>query len=145
MKILQSVACAIAFAVPLAVVAQANPPDNRSSDRAASQLSYKSAFDDYKTYVDVPVADWRQVNNTVRDAAAKGGGQGGHDAPDSNGRGGAAGDKEAVPPAAPSQQPMGNGMPGGNHLLGGPDPHGSKAAPEGHGMQSAPGSHGGHQ
>ena len=145
MRTLQTVACAIAFAVPLAVVAQAKPPDHRSSDRAGSQLSYESAFEDYKPYVDVPVADWRQVNNTVRDAAAKGGGHGGHDAPDPKGRGVSVGDKEAVPPAAPPQDPMGHAMPGGKHMHGGPGPHGSKAAPEGHGMHGAQGSHGGHQ
>ena len=145
MKALQTVACAIALAVPLVVVAQANPPDNRSSDRAASQLSYKSAFEDYKPYVDIPVADWRQVNNTVRDAAAKGGGHGGHDAPDSKGLAGSASDKEAAPPAATPQHPMGHEMPGGKHIQGGPEPHGSMKGPEAHEMHVAQGDHGGQQ
>ena len=82
MKTLQTMACAIAFAVPHVVAAQANPPEDRSAAMAAPQLTYKSAFEDYIPYEDVPVADWRRVNDTVRDAAAKGGGHGGHGAQD---------------------------------------------------------------
>ena len=114
MKTLQTMACAIAFAVPHVVAAQANPPENPSAATTASQLTYESAFQDYRPYEDVPVADWRQVNGTVRQAATKGGGHGGHGAPDSNGPEGSAASKEAAPPPpAPAQQHMGHGMHGG--------------------------------
>ena len=113
MKTLQTMACAIAFAVPHLVAAQANPPENRSAATTASQLTYKSAFDDYRPYEDVPVDDWRQVNDTVRHAA-KGGGHGGHGTPDSKGLEGSAASKEAAPSPAPAQQHIGHGMQGGH-------------------------------
>ena len=112
MKTFQTMACAIAFAVPHVVAAQTNPPENRSAATTAAQLTYKSAFQDYKPYEDVPVADWRQVNDTVRHAATKGGGHGGHGAQDSKGTDGSAASKEVAPPPAPAQQNMGHGMHG---------------------------------
>jgi hypothetical protein len=99
MNTFQTMACAIAFAVPHVVAAQANPPENRSAATAAAQLTYKSAFQDYRPYEDVPVADWRQVNDTVRHAATKG-------------SDGSAANKEVAPPLAPAQQHMGHGMHG---------------------------------
>ena len=114
MKTLQTMACAIAFAVPHVVAAQANPPENASAATTASELTYESAFQDYRPYEDVPVAEWRQVSGTVRQAATKGGGHGGHGAPDSKGSEGSAASKEAAPPPpAPAQQHMGHGMHGG--------------------------------
>ena len=113
MKTFQTMACAIAFAMPHVVAAQANPPENPAAATAAPQLTFKSAFDNYKPYEDVPVADWRQVNETVRDAAAKGGGHAGHDASRSKGSEGSAPGKEAAPSPAPAQQHMGHGMHGG--------------------------------
>ena len=114
MKTLHTMACAIAFAVPRVVAAQANLPENPSAATTTPQLTYESAFQDYRPHEDVPVADWRQVNNTVRQAATKGGGHGGHGAPDSNGPEGSAASKEAAPPPpAPAQQHMGHGMHGG--------------------------------
>ena len=112
MKTLQTMACAIAFAVPHVVAAQANPPENPSAATTASQLTYESAFQDYRPYEDVPVADWRQVNDTVRHAATKGGGHGGHGAQDSKGTDGSAASKEVAPPPAPAQQHMGHGVHG---------------------------------
>ena len=39
--------------------AKAEPP------KAAQQLAYESAFDDYKPYRDAPLANWRELNDTV--------------------------------------------------------------------------------
>jgi hypothetical protein len=79
MKTLQTMACAIAFAMPQLVAAQA-APETPAASTAASQLPppFQSAFADYKPYEDVPVADWREVNDTVKKAAEKGGGHAGH-------------------------------------------------------------------
>jgi len=113
MKTLQTMACAIAFAVPHVVAAQANPPEDRSAATTTSQLIYKSVFQDYRPYEDVPVADWRQVNDIVRNAATKGGGHGGHGAQGPKGSGGSASSKEAAPRGAPAQKDEGHGMHGG--------------------------------
>ena len=77
MKTLQTMACAIAFAMPQLVAAQA-ASEKAAASTAASRLPYESAFADYKPYEDVPVADWREVNETVKKAAEKGGGHAGH-------------------------------------------------------------------
>ncbi len=118
MKTFQTMACAIAFAVPQVVAAPANPPENRSAATTAAQLTYKSAFDDYTTYEDVPVANWRQVNDTVRAVAAKGGGHGGHRAQVPRGSEGSAAPEEAAPLPASGQQHMGQGMHGGQGIHG---------------------------
>ena len=118
MKTLQTMACAIAFAMPHVVAAQANPPEKDAAATTTSQLTYKSAFHDYRPYEDVPVADWRQVNDTVRAAAAEGGGHGSHGAQEPKGSEGSAAPKEAAPPAF-GQQHMGHGMHGGQGMHGG--------------------------
>ena len=38
----------------------------------AATLTYSSAFAGYRPYQDLELADWRLVNDTVRDAAANG-------------------------------------------------------------------------
>jgi hypothetical protein len=58
-------------------------------------LRYSSAFADYRPYVDVPRADWREVNRTVEEAARKSGG-------DHAGHG-------AATPAAPTPAPANAG------------------------------------
>ena len=113
MKTFQTMACAIAFAVPHAVAAQTNPPEDRSAATTTSQLTYKSVFQDYRPYADVPVADWRQVNDVVRNAAIKGGGQGGHGAQGSKGSEDSAASKEDAPRRTPAQTHEGPGMHGG--------------------------------
>ena len=70
-------ATAVLMGVPFLAAAQANPADPGAS---APPLGYQSAFSDYKPWQDIKPADWRAVNDTVRDAAAKGGGHGGHGA-----------------------------------------------------------------
>lgn len=118
MKALQTMACAIALAVPHAVVAQADSPENDFAAATASQLTYRSAFHDDRPYEDVPVADWRQVNDTVRHAATKGGGHGGHGAQQPQGLEGSATSKEAAPPPASGQHDIRQGMHGGQGMHG---------------------------
>ena len=112
MKTLQTMACAIALAMPQLVAAQAAPVTPTATP-AASQLQFPSAFADYKPYEDVPVANWRLVNETVKKAAEKAGGHAGHGSQESSA-------PEAKDPAAtsaaspaPREQPMGHGMHGG--------------------------------
>lgn len=123
MKTLQTMACAIVLAVPpAAVLAQANLPGERTAGPAPSTLTYQSAFEHYEPYEDVPLADWRRVNDTVRDAAAKGGGKGhGSSTSPAPGTG-----KEAVPPSAPAGQGRNTGAPGGQHMHGAPESHGGQ-------------------
>jgi len=70
-------ACAIAFTMPQFVAALA-APETPAAATAGLQLPFQSAFADYKPYEDVPVADWREVNETVKKAAEKGDGHAGH-------------------------------------------------------------------
>ena len=132
MKTLQTMACAIAFAMPHVAATQANPPD-ADADSAASRLPYKSAFDDYKAYEDVPVANWRQVNDTVRRAAAEGAAHAAHDSRDSGHPESASSSKETAPPHAPAEQHGAHGQPAHHGMQG------IKGMHRGHGM------HGGHQ
>jgi hypothetical protein len=48
---------AVAASLPLLSAAQATP-----------QLSYRSAFADFRPYQDVPLADWRAANDAVAPA-----------------------------------------------------------------------------
>ena len=88
--------------------------------KPAPQLTYRSAFADYKPYKDEPPADWRKVNEAV--APAKGGanahaGHAGHS------MGGMKGMAPAPPAGAASGAAMkpetGMPMPGGKHPRGG--------------------------
>lgn len=54
--------------LPVLAAAQAAPNE---AHKAAPQLTYRSAFADYKPYKDEPLADWRKVNDAV--APAQGG------------------------------------------------------------------------
>ena len=63
------VATAVLMGLPLMVAAQANPADPGA---AAPALKYQSAFSDYKLWQDIQAADWRIVNDTVRDAKPDG-------------------------------------------------------------------------
>lgn len=114
MKTLQTMAWTIAFAMPQFAFAQA-AADSPTDTTAASQLNVQSAFADYKPYQDVSVADWRQVNETVRDAATKGGGHAGHGSanPAAAGSTAHAGADPGTPSAAPREKHRGHGMHGG--------------------------------
>ena len=125
MRTFQIVACAMAFAVPHAAVAQASLPDDHPAGPPGVRLSYQSAFEGYKPYVDIPVVDWRQVNDAVREAAAKGGGHGGHGAADADGARASATGNDAGPRGAAAAEPSMR-----------------REAPVGH---SSHGSHGGRQ
>lgn len=58
----------MAACTPLMASAQAAGTE---APKATARLTYQSAFADYKPYKDVPLADWRAVNDTVAGAAAK--------------------------------------------------------------------------
>jgi hypothetical protein len=93
------VAAAALMGLPLMAAAQANPADPGAP---APALGYPSAFSDYKPWQDIKPADWRAVNDTVRDAAAKGGGHGGHGAaPGAAPTPAPAAVPQAAPPTAP--------------------------------------------
>ena len=66
---------ALAAWLPLLATAQAaktEPP------KAAPQLTYQSAFADYKPYKDAPPANWRVLNDTVAGAPGAATGHAGH-------------------------------------------------------------------
>lgn len=64
---------AVALCLPLLAPAQANRPDPADPKASAPALRYQSAFADYKPWMDAQPGDWRRVNDSVRDAAVKGG------------------------------------------------------------------------
>ncbi len=122
MKTLQTMACSIAFTVPHVLAAQANPPQMNPGFLAVAQLTYQSAFDDYQPYEDVPVADWRQVNDTVRDAAGKGRTRAAHATPNAIGSEGLDQGREAAP--LPARQRTGQEMHGDQGMQRGHGKHG---------------------
>ena len=61
---------AVAMSLPMLAVAQASKPP--------SLLNYRSAFGDYKPYQDLPVGNWRAVNDAVAGAAGGASGHAGH-------------------------------------------------------------------
>lgn len=70
------------------------------SPRAAGQLTYQSAFADYKPYKDAQPANWRALNDTVAGASGGASGDAGHD------MGGMRGMEMPATPAAPASAPM---------------------------------------
>jgi hypothetical protein len=67
---------ACAAAISLAANAQNATSDARGT--SGSRLTYDSAFQDYRAYSDAEVADWRRLNDELRDAAGDSGGHAGH-------------------------------------------------------------------
>ena len=113
MKTLQTMACAIAFAMPqLASAQKASSAEGPAATKAAAQLNFKSAFSDYNAYEDMPVADWRQVNDAVRQAATRNDGHVGSDAAKSSGPASPAPGGAAGRPPMPMQEHKGHGMHG---------------------------------
>jgi hypothetical protein len=53
---------ALAMCAPILSAAQA---DKGEPPKATPQLTYKSAFADYKPYQDAPLAKWRHLNDNV--------------------------------------------------------------------------------
>jgi hypothetical protein len=88
-NIFRRLAPAVALCLPLPAFAQAGQPDPADPKTPAAALRYQSVFVGYKPWQDSKPGDWRAVNDTVRDAAAKGGAHAGH----------------AMPAAAPSSPP----------------------------------------
>lgn len=111
-------AMAALMGLPLIAAAQANPADPGTS---APTLGYQSVFSDYKPWQDIKLADWRAVNDTVRDAAAKGGGHGGHGAAPASAPTPipAAAPQAAPHPAAPRPAPPAPQAPAGHQGHGG--------------------------
>ena len=107
--LLSLVANAVAFGLPTWASAQvATGAPAAQAHLASAGLQYQSAFADYKPWRDVEPADWRVLNDIVRDATPSMGGHAGHgamSAPDT-----------ATKPAAPetAKQPD-----GGHHQHGG--------------------------
>jgi hypothetical protein len=66
---------AMASCLPLLAAAQAAKTE---APKAAPQLTYRSAFADYKPYQDTPLANWREVNDTVAQATVGASGHAGH-------------------------------------------------------------------
>ena len=109
-NIVSRLAPAVALCLPLLALAQAARPDPADPKTPAPALRYQSAFADYKPWQDSKPGDWRAVNDTVRDAAAKGGAHAGHAMP------------ATAPASAPAPAPSASApaMPhGGHHHHGG--------------------------
>jgi len=67
---LKRLAPAVALCVPFAVLAQTAASGPGTAGALAPQLTYRSAFADYKPWQDTKAGDWRAMN----DAVAKSGG-----------------------------------------------------------------------
>ena len=67
-------AAALAAAIPSLSAAQATEP----AKAAPPQLTYRSAFGDYKPYQEMEPGNWRAVNDAVGAAASKQGSHAGH-------------------------------------------------------------------
>jgi hypothetical protein len=83
--------------LPLLASAQAAKSE---APTAVPQLSYRSALADYKPYRDVPLANWREVNDIVAGAP---GGASGHA---SHGLGAMKGVEAPATPAASASAPL---------------------------------------
>ncbi len=109
----------MAACMPLLAAAQAAKTE---APKAAPPLSYRSAFADYKPYKDAPLANWRQVNDTVAIAPGGAGGHAGHSV---SGMGAMKGMEAPAAPAPAASAPMpmkpSTGMPmhDGQHKHGG--------------------------
>ena len=90
-------AVVLAACVPLLATAQAPKTE---APKSAQQLTYQSAFADYKPYADAPPGDWRDLNNKV---AGGSGGASGHAA---HGMEGMKGMAKSSAPAASASAPM---------------------------------------
>jgi hypothetical protein len=106
---------ALACGLPLAAAAQARATDPTRSAQQTPALRYDSAFKDYKPWQDTKPADWRGVNDALKDAL-KDGSHAGHGAAAPAGAGSApaagrpAGARSAAPaPTSPAASHGGHG------------------------------------
>ena len=74
--------------------------DKSEPPKATPQLTYKSAFADYKPYQDAPLANWRALNDNVVGAPGGASGHAGHSI------GGMKGMEMSPTPAAPTSAAM---------------------------------------
>ena len=88
---------ALATCVPLWATAQATKTE---PPKATQQLTYASAFTDYKPYKDAPLANWRALNDNLAGAPGGTSGHAGHS------MGGMKGMEMPTAPAAPASAPM---------------------------------------
>ena len=86
---------ALAACMPLLVSAQAAKSE---LPKAARQLTYQSAFADYKPYKDAPLANWQELNDAVA-------GAGGASSHAGHGMGGMKGMEMTATPAATASAP----------------------------------------
>ena len=91
----------VAMASCLSLLASAQTAKTETP-KLAPQLTYRSAFADYKPYRDAPLANWREVNDTVARASGGASGQAGH----SMGMMGMEAAGRAPAPAAAANSPM---------------------------------------
>ena len=70
-KSLLSLVAVAALAVSPTVLAQSRVDDPARPAAAAPPLRYLSAFEGYRPFDDAGPGNWRQVNDRVREAAAK--------------------------------------------------------------------------
>lgn len=66
---------ALAMCAPFLAVAQAG---KSGAPKATQQLTYQSAFADYKPYQDAPLSNWRELNDKVMGATGGASGHSGH-------------------------------------------------------------------
>ena len=88
---------ALAACAPLLATAQEAKTEQ---PKATAQLTYRSAFADYKPYRDAPLANWRELNATVAGAPDGASGHAGH------GMGGMKGMEMPAAPATPASGSM---------------------------------------
>jgi hypothetical protein len=88
---------ALAACVPFLAVAQTA---NTEPAKPPPQLSYQSAFADYKPYIEAPLANWRALNASVAGAPGGTSGHAGHS------MGGMKGMEMPAAAAAPASAPM---------------------------------------
>jgi hypothetical protein len=91
---------ALSACMPLPATSQAADTE---SPRAAAQLTYQSAFADYKPYKDAEPANWRVLNDTVAGVSDGASGHAGHGM---GGMGGMKGMEMPAMPAASASAPM---------------------------------------
>ena len=78
--------------------------------KAPAQLTYRSAFADYKPYKEAPLANWRELNDAVAGALGEASGHAGHGMGGMKGMEGMKGMKGMEMPAA-SAAPASGAMP----------------------------------
>jgi hypothetical protein len=88
---------ALAAGAPLLVLAQAA---STASPQQSPQLSYRSAFNDYKPYEDAPPGNWRELNATVAGSPRGASGHASHS------MGGMTGMEMPAAPASAASAPM---------------------------------------